>query len=92
MNTSSASRQALAHWPGTMTYTGLVNGGGSVGRSARGSAGTAAGAHLTAHEGWSRSYAEMHDALVRMRRKVRTAAANYAAAAEANTAMWSSVR
>ena len=55
-------------------------------------AGTAAGGHLAAHEGWSASYAEMHAALVRMRRIVRTAAANYTAAAEANTAMWSSVR
>ena len=31
-NTSSASRQAPVHWPGTTTYTGLVNGSGSPGR------------------------------------------------------------
>ena len=54
--------------------------------------GTAAGAHLAAHEGWSASYTEMREALVAMRRAVRTAADNYGGAAEANTAMWESVR
>jgi WXG100 family type VII secretion target len=55
-------------------------------------AGTAAAAHLTAHSSWEASYDEMHAALVTMRRAVRTAAHNYASAAEANSAMWSSVR
>lgn len=55
-------------------------------------AGTAAGAHLSAHTSWLASYAEMHDALVAMRRAVRTAADNYTAAASANTSMWSAVR
>ena len=54
--------------------------------------GTAAGAHLSAHTAWLASYAEMHDALTAMRRAVGTAAANYAAAASANTSMWSAVR
>ena len=55
-------------------------------------AGTAAGAHLAAHEGWTQSYAEMHDALVRMRRAVRTADRNYQSATAANTSMWQAVR
>lgn len=55
-------------------------------------AGTAAGAHLTAHTSWLASYAEMHDALVAMRRAVRTARDNYSAAAAANSSMWSAVR
>ena len=54
--------------------------------------GTTAGAHLVAHSDWEASYAEMHDALVAMRRAVRAASANYSAAVEANEAMWSSVR
>jgi ESAT-6 family protein len=55
-------------------------------------AGTAAAAHLEAHESWSRSWTEMHDALLAMRSVVRTAAANYSSAAQANTAMWSELR
>jgi len=55
-------------------------------------AGTAAGAHLVAHSSWLASYAEMHEALVAMRRAVRTAADNYSAAGAANTSMWSAVR
>lgn len=55
-------------------------------------AGTTAGAHLVAHGSWAESYAEMHDALVAMRRAVRSAAANYSAAVEANESMWGSVR
>ena len=55
-------------------------------------AGTAAGAHLQAHESWLASYAEMHAALAAMRLAVRTASDNYAAAASANTSMWSAVR
>ncbi len=55
-------------------------------------AGTAAGAHLEAHRGWESSYAEMHEALVRMRRVVRTAASSYEAAGTSNAASWSSVR
>jgi WXG100 family type VII secretion target len=55
-------------------------------------AGTAAAAHLEAHSAWEASYAEMHAALVVMRRCVRTAADNYASAAAANAAMWSDVR
>lgn len=54
--------------------------------------GTAAVAHLDAHRGWESAYAEMHDALVVMRRAVRTASENYAAAASTNVAMWESVR
>ena len=55
-------------------------------------AGTAAAAHLEAHDSWCASYAEMHDALVAMRAAVRTAASNYSAAASANSSMWSAVR
>ena len=55
-------------------------------------AGTAAAAHLEAHESWCASYAEMHDALLAMRAAVRTAADNYSAAASANTSMWGAVR
>jgi WXG100 family type VII secretion target len=55
-------------------------------------AGTAAAAHLEAHESWCASYAEMHDALVAMRAAVRTAADNYSAAATDNASMWNAVR
>lgn len=55
-------------------------------------AGTAAGAHLVTHEGWTASYADMHEALVAMRRAVRTAETNYRRAALANEQMWSAVR
>jgi WXG100 family type VII secretion target len=54
--------------------------------------GHAAAAHVSAHQSWVASYDEMHSALVTMRRAVRTARDNYAAAVEANDAMWSSVR
>jgi WXG100 family type VII secretion target len=55
-------------------------------------AGAAATAHLEAHQAWLTSYDEMQVALATMRRVVRTAADNYAAAATANTRLWSSVR
>ena len=55
-------------------------------------AGTAAAAHLGAHESWCASYAQMHDALMAMRAAVRTASDNYSAAAAANTSMWGAVR
>jgi len=55
-------------------------------------AGTAAAAHLVAHEHWEASYREMHQALAAMRRAVNTAATNYAGAAAANAAMWDAVR
>ena len=55
-------------------------------------AGTAAAAHLEAHASWEASYAEMHAALAVMRRCVRAAGDNYAAAVAANSAMWSAVR
>jgi WXG100 family type VII secretion target len=55
-------------------------------------AGTTADAHLSAHASWLSSYAEMHEALVAMRRVVGLAADNYAAAASTNTAMWGEVR
>ena len=54
--------------------------------------GTAAGAHLVAHQDWAASYAEMQEALATMRRAVRSAAQNYSSAADANASMWSSVR
>ena len=54
--------------------------------------GTAAGAHLEAHASWAASYAEMHDALVAMRRAVLAASENYSAATSDNTTMWSAVR
>lgn len=54
--------------------------------------GHAAAAHVAAHASWLSSYDDMHEALVTMRRAVRTAADNYAEAAQANTAMWGSVR
>lgn len=55
-------------------------------------AGTAAAAHLAAHEHWEASYREMHQALAAMRRAVNTAATNYSGAAAANAAMWDAVR
>jgi WXG100 family type VII secretion target len=55
-------------------------------------AGTAAAAHLEAHADWEASYREMHEALVAMRRALGTAAANYHAAATANSSMWNAVR
>ena len=55
-------------------------------------AGTAAAAHLTAHGSWEASYREMHEALVAMRRALRTAASNYFSAATDNTSMWNAVR
>ena len=55
-------------------------------------AGTAAAAHLESHASWLASYAEMHDALVAMRRALHAARDNYAAAGSANASMWSSVR
>ena len=39
--------------------------------------GTAAGAHLSAHDEWEASYAEMHEALAAMRGAVRRAASSY---------------
>jgi WXG100 family type VII secretion target len=54
--------------------------------------GTAAGAHLEAHRGWEASYAEMHDALVAMRRAVHTASESYSAAGTDNASMWGQVR
>ncbi len=54
--------------------------------------GHAAAAHRSAHASWVASYDEMHAALVTMRHAVRTARDNYAAAAQANDEMWSSVR
>ena len=53
--------------------------------------GLAALAHVDAQASWEASYAEMREALAVMRAAVRTAAANYAAAARANTQMWRSV-
>ena len=55
-------------------------------------AGTAAAAHLVAHDSWCASFAEMHDALLAMRAAVRTAADSYSAAASENASMWGSVR
>jgi WXG100 family type VII secretion target len=55
-------------------------------------AGTAAAAHLTAHGSWESSYRDMHEALVAMRRALKTAASNYSAAASDNTSMWNAVR
>ncbi len=55
-------------------------------------AGTAAAAHLEAHDAWCASYDEMHDALIAMRAALRTAADNYSAAASANSSMWGAVR
>jgi WXG100 family type VII secretion target len=55
-------------------------------------AGTAAAAHVEAHRSWEASYAEMHDALVAMRRVVDTAVSNYSSAGSSNVSMWSSVR
>jgi WXG100 family type VII secretion target len=55
-------------------------------------AGTAAAAHLEAHDSWCASYADMHDALVAMRAALRTAADNYSDAAAANSSMWGAVR
>ena len=54
--------------------------------------GQAAAAHRAAQARWEASYDEMHAALVTMRRAVRTARDNYAAAVEANASMWTSVR
>jgi WXG100 family type VII secretion target len=54
--------------------------------------GTAAAAHLAAHDDWETSYREMHEALVAMRRALGTAAANYHAAEAANLSMWNAVR
>ncbi|HRD63163.1 MAG TPA: WXG100 family type VII secretion target [Nocardioides sp.] len=54
--------------------------------------GAGAAAHLEAHRAWMTSYADMHEALVAMRRAVRTATDNYRAAAAANTRMWSALR
>ena len=54
--------------------------------------GTAAGAHLAAHDSWEASYRDMHDALVAMRRALGTAATNYSAAGSANVSMWNQVR
>ena len=54
--------------------------------------GHAAAAHVSAHASWVASYDEMHAALVVMRRVVRACRSNYADAAAANSAMWSSVR
>jgi WXG100 family type VII secretion target len=55
-------------------------------------AGTAAAAHVEAHRSWESSYAEMHDALVAMRRVVDTAVSNYSSAGASNLSMWGSVR
>ena len=55
-------------------------------------AGTAAGAHLSAHGEWEASYAEMREALTAMRGAVHRASSSYAAAAEANASMWSALR
>jgi WXG100 family type VII secretion target len=49
-------------------------------------------AHVDAHGSWESSYGEMRSALALMREAVQTAAANYSAAASANTQMWSALR
>ena len=54
--------------------------------------GTAAAAHLSAHEHWEASYREMHEALAAMRRAIHGAATNYSGAASANASMWDAVR
>lgn len=54
--------------------------------------GRSADAHLVVHQRWAAAYAEMQAALERMRAAVDTAQANYSGAAQANRALWESVR
>src|SRR5262249_22846266 len=54
-------------------------------------AGSAAAAHLEAHEAWESSYREMHAALAAMSAVVRFASDNYDGAASTNAAMWGQV-
>jgi WXG100 family type VII secretion target len=50
--------------------------------------GSAAAAHRAAHDQWRAGAAQMHAALVVMRRIATTAHDNYAAAVSANLRMW----
>jgi WXG100 family type VII secretion target len=54
--------------------------------------GQAAEAHRLAHAVWDQDFAEMRDALDRMRHAADTAHRNYTSAATANRQLWESVR
>lgn len=54
--------------------------------------GLARDAHLTAHSRWTGDFTQMKDALIALHSLGNTAADNYAAAVEANLAMWKQVR
>lgn len=55
-------------------------------------AGDAAAAQLVAQQAWDRGFAELREALRRMRAAGRAAHGNYTAAVEANVAMWGQLR
>ncbi len=54
--------------------------------------GQAATAHCLAQAAWNQDFAEMRDALARMRRAADTAHHNYTSAAAANRHLWEQVR
>jgi WXG100 family type VII secretion target len=54
--------------------------------------GLARDAHVTAHTRWAGDFVQMRDALTDLHAVGDTAAHNYAAAVEANVAMWEQVR
>lgn len=54
--------------------------------------GQSASAHLVAHHDWAQAYADMHAALVRMRRVLDRTSQRYSTAAEANVELWKAVR
>jgi WXG100 family type VII secretion target len=54
--------------------------------------GLARDAHVTAHTRWAGDFVQMRDALTDLHTIGGTAADNYAAAVEANVAMWEQVR
>lgn len=53
--------------------------------------GAAADAHRAAQAGWEAGFAEMREALDRMRAAARSAHASYTSAADANLRMWEQV-
>ena len=54
--------------------------------------GLASLAHVDAHGSWESSYGDMREALALMRKAIRTASANYSAAASDNAQMWGALR